>query len=329
MKLILVLFFMMAFFVNSQAQDTLLMKYSYGLEEGYGYPRIIPLAKHPKLVSLSHGIEEENENRQINFIELQKTWRAKKNEALTFNAFSWRGHSVEIDSVLFNMKKKSAALREYSVRYYYVKRNSFGLGSKAGAEYFANPPPIPDPYPVCTDLDFFRYRIATLHEVDWIQLPQGNETTQLQDTLIQKRLFLTDSTVITLGEKQWKLLDVKYCFGYHVPDTINNTHFIWEVNLVKTPKSLFQKNKNRIVKLSPKKKKKTIKIGKLNYVFSGIQKLYHKDEYLVNCKITKNKITYTQNLFLGKDSQLSFDNIILNVLVVNANEVKINYQILD
>jgi hypothetical protein len=314
---------MMAFFINTQAQDTLLMKYSYGLEEDYGYPRIIPLSKHAELFSLSHGVEEKMENKQINLIELKKTWRAQRNEVLTFNAISWRGCSTEIDSVFFDMKKRVSNAREMSVYGYYMRRNSFGLGSSAGAEYFANPPPIPDPYPACHALDLFKYRIPILHEIDWVQLPQEEATTQLQDTLIQSRLFLTDSIVITLGEKQWKLLDVKYCFGYHVPDTINNTHFTWETRPIKLPKIVFKKKVNRTIKLLPKKKKKTIKIGKVNYVFSEIQKLYHKDEYLVNCKVTKNKITYTQNLFLGKGSQLLFNNIVLNVLEVNPYDIKI------
>jgi hypothetical protein len=328
MKTILFLFLLVTLLVNGQAQDTVMMKYNYAFEYGYSYNRVVPLQKYAKLFSLSNEVEGKEDNKRKNLIELKKTWRAKKNENLRISDFMLKESKKGVHPALWKSMKQRVEARKGLIIALYRERNALNPGSEAARRYLANPPQIPNPYPECIARDFFKYLIPTLQEVDWIHLPQAKELTQSQDTLIQSRLFFTDSAVIILGNRQWKLVEIKYCFGYNLPDTVNNTHFIWEVLPIEVPKFMFKGRTTRTIRIHPKKKKK-IKIGKLSYIFSGIQKLHHKKEYLINCRIVKNKIIYNQNIYLGKGSQLVFSNIVLNVLEVNGTEITIKYQRLN
>jgi hypothetical protein len=201
-----------------------------------------------------------------------------------------------------------------------------GIGGSIATEYWKNPRKIPNRYPDCIDEDAFWYTIPLLHEIDWLST-SSNEDKKGGDTLVQKRLFLTDSTLITIQNKQWELLDVNYCIGYNLPDTLNNTNFKWKVSSVELPPAIrSSKVKYRLLNIASKRKK--IKIGQLFYTFFAPQKLFGKEEFLIKCLVQKKKKTYVKNIFLAKDSQLTLNGVKVNVLAVNDQRLLIKYQLI-
>lgn len=338
MKISLFIVIAVVMFFKGQAQDSLLMKYSYTLKDYSCFSvnnttRVEPLSKYTELFLLQEGSAQNLEQKTTSFIELNKTWRAKKNEELAALDFIIvEIVNPEIDSISFEIHRRMVReIRTLMDLYCKLYNNRPCCGGRITEEDEAHYKELEEykemvVYPIGSSFTF-RYRIPTLHEVNWLFLAKDKETGLpfQADTMVHKRLFLTDSTVIVLNETQWNLLDVEYYFGYNMPDTVNNTDFLWKTSPIEIP--LFRPNKRgrTTIKLDKKKKAKTIKLEGTKLTFTAVQKLYNSDEYLVSCLVKKKKTTYVKNLYLGKGSQLIFSNLILEVLAVNEKIVSFEY----
>lgn len=309
-----------------QAQDSLTMKYQYTfeVERRTGYP-IIPLQKYAQVFPTKNGLKEKADTTTPYLLQLHTTWRAKRNEVLNHQDFHFLNISDKTiaDSVLFkSTQQETFRDREWRKSRIMIDRMHAGnTGGRVSREYFANPPKIPTPYENCQDEDDFKYTIPTLHEIDWLILPQNTS----QDTVLQRRLFFTDSTLITIHNQQWRLLDVSYCVGHHFPDTVNNTTLKWTYQTVPLPPPPKAKKEKYKIKTISAKKKKSIKIGRMCYIFSDFQQLFDRDEYLIKCTIKYRQQTYYKNVFLGKNSQLVFNGILLQVLDTQSDKFIIKY----
>ncbi len=327
MKRWLVLLVCLGFFFPVAAQDSLVMKYKYKFEYERGVaPPVIPLQQYAQVATIKNGLRGKEDTTTPHLLKLHKTWRSKKNEALGYQDFALINVANERnqhDSILFQLEQEYVEMDKEMRDWILMHERSYGIGGRIATEYWKNPRELPNPYIGCIDKDDFKYTIPVLHEVDWISLSQQTAV----DTIEQKRLFFTDSTLITIRDKQWKLWEVSYCIGYNFPDTVNNTTFQWKGDEVDLPPSRpLYKSKYRAFYRVFSKKNKRIRIGRLLYIFSNPQKLFGTEDYVMECTVKDRNTTYVQNLFLGKGSQLVFHDIVLNVLVFDSDGLIVKYR---
>jgi hypothetical protein len=321
MKFWLILLGCLGICFSTAAQDSLVMKYKYRFKYRRYLPSpVIPLQQYAQVFPMKNGLEEKEDTTTPDLLTLHKTWRSKSNKALGYQDFALIDPPklrTGNDSLVFRRRQKYVSFDEITKRRR-IKQDSIershGWHRAKGYKKIE----IKDPYLSCTDKDDFRYTIPVLHEIDWHSLPQK----ETKDTIVQRRLFFTDSTLITIRDKQWKLWDVSYCIGANLPDTVNSTTFKWKYIEVELPKIRFSKSKYKIFS----SKKKRMKVGRVCYTFSSPQRLFGTEEYVIKCTVKDRKKTYVQNLFLGKGSQLVFHDIVLNVLDVDDYGLLLNYQ---
>jgi hypothetical protein len=330
MKTSLVIILSIISLFSLQGQDGLVMKYQYAFEhERHFRSDIIPLHKYAQVFSIKKGLEEKEAITATSLLQLHKTWRAKKNEDLNYKDFIFvEGSSSdeEVDLIFYEAKQRLIRATKRDIKWILLHESSLGIGGSIATEYWENPRKIPNRYPDCIDEDAFWYTIPLLHEIDWLST-SSNKDKKDRDTLVQKRLFFTDSTLITIENKQWELLDVNYCIGYNLPDTLNNTNFKWKVSSVELPPAIrSSKVKYKLLNVASKKKK--IKIGQLCYTFFAPQKLFGEEEYLIKCLVQKKKKTYVKNIFLAKGSQFILNAVKINVLAVNDQRLLVKYQLI-